>query len=228
MKHGGDKAFRRSFEDVTKLTDEMEDMHKRVDPQEEPIPTPMAPCETDDSVPTEDEITLAVKQLKSGKSPGASKMTAAHLKKWCRQAHPLKEEDVPQPEAWNKLVELVRHAWEHSELHQELFCCVQVVIPKPDGGSRGIGLLEAVLKVLECIINSHVTAKVKFHDCLLGFRAARGTDTAQIESELFQQLADIDQETLFEAHLDWAKAFATWVGYPIRKRSQVAHFEQVV
>jgi len=85
------------------LTDEMEDMHKRVDPQEEEIPTLIAPYETDDSVPTEDEITLAVKRLKSGKPPGASKMTAAHLKKWCRQAPPLTEEDVPQPEAWNKL-----------------------------------------------------------------------------------------------------------------------------
>jgi len=145
MKHGGDKAFGPSFEDVARLTDEMEDMHKRVDPQEEPIPTLIANCETDDSVPTEDEITLAVKRLKSGESPGATKMTAAHLKKWHRQEHPLKEEDIPQPEAWNKLVELVRHTWEHSELPHELCCCVQVVIPKPDGGSRGIGLLEVVL-----------------------------------------------------------------------------------
>jgi len=115
-------------------------------------------------------------------------MTVAHLKKWCRQAHPLKEEDIPQPEARNKLVELARHAWEHSELPQELCCCVQVMIPKPDGGSRGIGLLEVVLKVIECIINARVAAKGKFHDCLHAFRAARGTDTAQIESKLFQQL----------------------------------------
>ena len=50
MKHRGDKAFRPSFEDMTRLTGEMDDMHKRVDPQEEPIQTPMAPCETDESV----------------------------------------------------------------------------------------------------------------------------------------------------------------------------------
>jgi len=137
-------------------------------------------------------------------------MTAAHLKKWYRQAHPLKEEDNPQPEAWNKLVELVQHAWEHTELPQELYYWVQIMIPKPDGGSRGIGLLEVVLKVLECIIDSHVKVKVKFHDCLRGFRAARGTDTAQIEPKLFQQLAGIDQETLFKAYLGWAKAFATF------------------
>jgi len=137
-------------------------------------------------------------------------MTVAHLKKWCRQAHPLKEEDVPQPEAWNELVELVQHAWEHSELPQELCCYIQVVIPKPDGGSRGIGLLEAVLNVFECVINSRVTSKVKFHDCLHGFRADRGTDTAHTESKLFQHLAGTDQETLFKACLDWANAFATF------------------
>jgi len=210
MKQRGDKAFGPSFEDMTKLTDEMEDLHRRIEPQEEPIPTPIAPCQTADSAPAEDEITLAVKRLKSGKSPGASEMTAAHLKKWHRQAHPLTEEDIPQPEAWNKLVEQVQHAWEHSELPQELCCCVQVMVPNPDGGSRGIGLLEAVSKVLECIINSRVTAKVKFHDCLHGFRVARGTDTTQMESKLFQQLAGMDQETLFKACLDWAKAFATF------------------
>ena len=172
MKHRGDKAFRPSFKDMGQLTDAMEDLHQRVEPQEEPIPTLIAPYEIDDSVPTEDEISLAVKRLKSGKSPGATKMTAAHLKKWYRQAHTLKEEDIPQGEAWNKLVELVQHTWDHSELPQELYYCVQVMLPKPDGGSRGIGLLEVVLKVLECIINSRVSAKVKFHDCLHGFRAA--------------------------------------------------------
>jgi len=203
MKQRGDKAFRPSFEDVARLTDEMEDLHQRVESQEEQIPTLIAPYEIDDSAPTEDEITLAVTRLKPGKSPGATKMTAAHLKKWYRQAHPLNEEDIPQPEAWNKLVELVQHTWEHSELLQELYYCVQIMIPKPDGGSRVIGLLEVVLKVLECIIDSRVKAKVKFHDCLHGFRAARGTDTAQIESKLFQQLAGIDQVTLFKAYLDW-------------------------
>jgi len=70
--------------------------------------------------------------------------------------------------------------------------------------------LEVVLKVLECIIHSRVTSKVKFHDCLHGFGAARGTDAAQIESKLFQQLAGVDQDNLFKACLDWAKAFAAF------------------
>jgi len=80
------------------------------------------------------------------------------------------------------------------------------MIVKPDGGSRGIGLLEIVLKVIECLIDSHIKAKVKFHDCPPGFRAARGTDTAQIESKLFQQLAGIDQVTLVKAYMNWFKA----------------------
>jgi len=63
MKHRWEKAIRPLFEDVTKLTDQMEDIHKCVEPQEEEIPTLIAPSEIDDSVSTEDEITLAVKQL---------------------------------------------------------------------------------------------------------------------------------------------------------------------
>jgi len=63
MKHRWEKALRPLFEDVTKLTDQMEDIHKCVEPQEEEIPTLIAPSEIDDSVSTEDEITLAVKQL---------------------------------------------------------------------------------------------------------------------------------------------------------------------
>jgi len=118
-------------------------------------------------------------------------MTAAHFKKWYHQAHPSMKRIFPnpQPEAWNKLVELVQHTWEHTELPQELYYYAQIMIPKPDGGSRGIGLLEIVSKVIECLIDSHIKAKVKFHDCLPGFRAAPGTDTAQMESKLFQQLA---------------------------------------
>jgi len=45
MKHRGDKAFRPSFEDMTKLTDEMEDLHQQVDPQEEqPLVRWMTQC----------------------------------------------------------------------------------------------------------------------------------------------------------------------------------------
>lgn len=139
-----------------------------MDPQEEEMPTLIAPCDTDDSVAAtvDAEITLAIKRLKTDKFPGASKMTAARLKKWYRQTHTLKEEDVPEPEAWSKLVELVHHSWEHSKLPQELCYCVQIMIPKPDGGVRGIGPLEVALKVVESIIDSCVKAKVKFHDCL--------------------------------------------------------------
>jgi len=47
MKHRGNKAFRPTFEDMAKLTDQMEDVHKLVEPQEEKIPTLIAPYEID-------------------------------------------------------------------------------------------------------------------------------------------------------------------------------------
>jgi hypothetical protein len=86
---------------------------------------------------------------------------------------------------------------------------VVVLLPKSDGGHRGIGLLEVIWKVLMSAIDVRMKTTITFHDALHGFRAKRGTGTAVFEAKLFQQLASIEQVPVFEVFLDLKKAYDT-------------------
>ena len=46
----------------------------------------MAKADVLDDTPTDAEIRTAVRQLKSPRAPGPSKLTAAHMKEWLRDA----------------------------------------------------------------------------------------------------------------------------------------------
>ena len=76
-----------------------------------------------------------------------------------------------------------------------------VLLPKADGGVRGIGLVEALWKLLATIINARLSS-ITIHDSLRGFRAKQGTGIAIFEAKLFQQLAQIAQVPCFEIFLD--------------------------
>jgi hypothetical protein len=56
-------------------------------------------------------------------------------------------------------------------------------------------------------MDAWIKAHVTFHDFLHGFRAKRGCGTAIIEAKLLQQLAGLEQSTLFQAFLDLRKAY---------------------
>jgi hypothetical protein len=81
------------------------------------------------------------------------------------------------------------------------------LLPKTDGGVRGIGLVEALWKLLAALINARIQASVQFHDSLHGFRAERGTGTAIIEAKLAQQLALVAQVPFYEVFIDLKKAY---------------------
>jgi hypothetical protein len=51
---------------------------------------------------------------------------------------------------------------------------IMVLLPKPDGSSQGIGLLEVIWKLLMSIIDGQLKAAISFHDALHGFRPGRG------------------------------------------------------
>ena len=82
-----------------------------------------------------------------------------------------------------------------------------VLLPKGDGNFRGIGLLEVPWKVCESIINARLRAHIDYHDCIHGFRAKRGCDTALIETKIVQELAAIDGAPLYCSYVDLHKAY---------------------
>ena len=55
-----------------------------------------------------------------------------------------------------------------------------VLIPKGKTDYRGIGLVEVMWKVVAVILNSRLSASITLHDFLHGFRAGRGTGTANL------------------------------------------------
>ena len=63
-----------------------------------------------------------------------------------------------------------------------------VLIPKGNGGFRGIGIVEVLWKVLLGMVNCQIRVEVQFYDALHGFMAGLGTGTTSLEAELLQQL----------------------------------------
>ena len=68
---------------------------------------------------------------------------------------------------------------------------------------------ETLWKVVEALINTHLYNSLQIHDVLNGFRTGGWTGTAIMELKLYQELAIIDQESLFLVLLDLHKAYDT-------------------
>ena len=85
----------------------------------------------------------------------------------------------------------------------------QAVVLIPKGGKyyRGIGLVEAMWKVVVVILNCRFTSSITYYDALHGFRSGRGTGTATLEAELLQQLAAMREEVLYVIFLYLTKAY---------------------
>jgi hypothetical protein len=193
--------------DLEVMTVEREDLYRKRDPPGAPIPIHLAePFEIDDTVPSEWEIAEAVGRMPNGKSPGPTKMKAEHLKAWRAEAFP-REGGVEIRENRAPFAELVQHVFRTGEIPTAMSYTVCVLLPKADGGVRGLGLLEVVWKIIASILAEHMNSTIKWHDCIHGFRAERGTGTAIIEAKLFQQLALVDQVPVFEIFLDLRKAY---------------------
>jgi Reverse transcriptase (RNA-dependent DNA polymerase) len=180
-------------------------------------------------VPDEEEIISILPRLKNSKATGPSGMKAEHIKEWYYEAYPHQrprmnrtsfdegpsEEDeatrnaTPNPENWNLLVSTVQHMLHTGDIPTRASWAYRAVIPKPQGGSRGIGLLEILWKLVEAIIDQRVNKTAKFHDILHGFRNHRGTGTSIIEAKLQQELTHLQGKPLFQVFLDLSKAYDT-------------------
>ena len=68
-------------------------------------------------------------------------------------------------------------------------------------------MVEVTWKVVAVVLHRQLTAGIKLHDALHGFREGRGTGTATLEAKLLQQLAARREEVLSVIFLDLTKAY---------------------
>ena len=171
----------------------------------------VAPFDVRDDLPSEHEISAAVSRLRNGKATGPSEIRAEDFKHWYRIAHPsdrqLEQGVLPDTEMWDHTVRLVRRVYDTGDFPTELAWSFVVILPKPCGGVRGIGLVEILWKIIANIIDARLKSAIEFHDALHGFRSKRGTGTATMEAKLVQQLAALEQTPLYEIFLDLKKAY---------------------
>ena len=76
---------------LKQITEERVELYSYVPPPGKNIPISVQPFLVDDSVPTEDEIEWAVKQLCNNLSGGPSGMRVEHLKRWLATARKAKK-----------------------------------------------------------------------------------------------------------------------------------------
>ena len=174
----------------------------------------------DDSVPTEDKIEEAVKNLRRNRSKGPSGMQAEHLKglliaskRETREAtekgegNTGGEEGGPAEPHWENLVDLIQTEFREGELAKEATWKAAVLIPKGKQEYWGIGLVEVMWKVVAVILNLRLTASITYHDFLHRFWAGHGTGTDTFEAKLLQQLEALREEVLYVIFLDLHKAY---------------------
>jgi hypothetical protein len=169
-KHASRKGGKPSRAELESTAAEFQALYTRKTPPGDPIPICVAPFEIDDNVPDERGIADTVRLLRWGKSPGPSGIRAEHLREWLNASE---RENNPDPSRWNKMVELVQHAFETGDLPSELPWSVLALIPKGSGGCRGIGFLEICWKVISKIMDFRMKQGIDFDDSIHEFRAER-------------------------------------------------------
>jgi hypothetical protein len=174
-RHMGDRPPKPSRQDLTTTANAFKTLYQLKEPEGDPIPTHIHPTPVDDDIPTEEEIAEAIDRLKCNKATGPSRMRAEHFHQWYNMAYPpttRKEGDKPaesQPGNWMALVHLTQRIFATGQLPTEINWSFLTLIPKPHGGSRGIGLLETLWKLVEAIIDTRIKRTVQIHDALHGF-----------------------------------------------------------
>ena len=145
------------------------------------------PFSVDDSVPTEDEIEWAVKNLCDHRSGGPSGMQTEHLKKWLEAARKAEKDattagvettedkeimafktsmEPTEAANWEMVVELIQTEFQEVKLVEESTRKAVVLITKGKKDYRGIGLVEVMCKVVADILNRRLMAFITFQDFL--------------------------------------------------------------
>ena len=104
-------------------------------------------------------------------------MKSEHLLQWPIAAM---RYDSPDATNWLKVVAFMQAALRDGTLAEECTWQTVVLITKEKGYFRGVGLFEVLWKAIASLLNRRLTAVISFHDMLHGFRAGRGTRTADL------------------------------------------------
>jgi hypothetical protein len=204
--HTTGRPMRPSYQDMWEVEREYSALFSAIPSPGESIPVLAPRSDVDDAPPTEMEIATAIHRLRSGKAPGPSGIRPEHLKQILKNAE---RSENPDRMAWDKLVLLVRTMFTTGELPEQMSWALLVLLPKPAGGYRGIGLLEAIWKVCSSIVDARLKTSITLHDSLHGFRSSRGTGTAILELILRMQYSHIKHHPLYLIFLDLTKAYDT-------------------
>ena len=146
-----------------------------------------------DEVPSDGELGIALSCMRNKKAPELSGLSVDTLKEWYRGAYPDREEIPPDPECvgnWGVVREIVTECFEKGTVPTAFQLGTLIIIPKDDkGGVRGIGLLEAVHKLISAVINLRMNGTIQFCSAVHGFCRHRGCFTAIGEAKLRMQRA---------------------------------------
>jgi hypothetical protein len=203
-RQASDRPPKPTRRDLQAVTQERIDLYQARAPPGDPIPVHVMPFAIPDGPPTEAEISEAVIRLRKGKAPGPTGLRSDHIKDWYAAA---KRKEQPDTSKWDAFVRLLQHVYTTGEIPAQMAWSTVVLLPKSDGGVRGIGLLEVTWKVLSSLVDKRISRNITYHDSVHGFRAKRGTGTAVFEAKLFHQLATIHQVPVYEVFLDLKKAY---------------------
>ncbi len=186
-------------------------LYARRDSPGELLPINIDPVPIDNGTQTNAEVRDAAQELTNGRAAGASGMRVEDVKRWL---HGIKLEEDPEAgmgnanvgDKWRLFLSLVKAVWDHGDIPPQLLWVIVVLIPKEGGNYQGIGLLEPMWKVCECVMDKRLNG-INLHKSLHGCRDRRGTGTAVIEAKLTQQLAYLEQLSFYGVFLDLKKAF---------------------
>jgi hypothetical protein len=109
---------------------------------------------------------------------------------------------------WRLFVALLQMVWERGSVPTQMTWMITILLPKGGGDYCGIGLLNPIWKVVEKVMVARLSV-IELHDCLHSRLLHRGTGTAIMEVKMQQQLAWVDQASLYQIYLDLRKAYDT-------------------
>ena len=83
------------------------------------------------------------------------------MKGWLKEAT---KEKYPDPRRWDKLASLTTMAFREGHIPSVLTWTKMVLIPKLEGGYRGVGLVEVIWKVCKYITKNRLLPAITLHD----------------------------------------------------------------